>query len=239
MRRVCWLAESLAILTLAGCGLGQRSPGQTAFETPSPMQWDTRQAPAVDATRIAVLRTNATIRAELSVGPCPTVLFLSWPHQESQLDGADGRGFPIPQVAILARAADGWREIPLPCFAGYGWQGVFSADGQNIWAVLDNEVESPGWNLLVIRSTDGGLTWRRISDVHKPSYLGWFDDLAVGPDGRARLTVRLVDDYTDTIKAGLYHYRTTDAGATWSPPEYEAAAARAQPDDWRRIEAAR
>ena len=39
--------------------------------------------------------------------------------------------------------------------------------------------------------------------------------------GRGRLSVYVAPTKNHAHRAGYYHFRTTDAGQTWSPPEHE------------------
>lgn len=111
-------------------------------------------------------------------------------------------------------------------FRGSDWQYVGQGEpAGTLWAVVDNEVGSYGWELDLLRSTDGGLTWRH-SRLSKVSYWAWFEGLRMSADGRGRLSIWLDDDYPggtpDTKPRGLYHYRTEDFGLTWSEPIHEA-----------------
>ncbi|MHC4800118.1 MAG: beta propeller repeat protein, partial [Planctomycetota bacterium] len=126
--------------------------------------------------------------------------------------------------AILVKANDRWLVLPFEgdLLRGHGWEYVGSTpDRIQMFAVLDNQIEDPGWDLVILASSDGGQTWKLRSTLRKVCYYAGFHDFVMDHKGRGRITILLGDDYTDDIKAGLYHYRTTDAGYTWASPEYE------------------
>jgi len=104
----------------------------------------------------------------------------------------------------------------------YGWEYVARNHKRTqMIAVLDCQIAGPGWELVILASSDGGQTWELRSTLRKVCYYAGFHDFVMDRNGKGRLTILLDDDYTDNIKAGLYHYRTTDAGYTWTGPEYE------------------
>jgi len=126
--------------------------------------------------------------------------------------------------AILAKTDDQWLVLPFEgdLLQQYGWEYVgANHERTEMFAVLDNQIESPGWNLVILASSDGARTWTLRSTLRKVCYYAGFYDFVMDREGKGRLTILLNDDYTDDIKEGLYHYRTTDAGYIWTGPEYE------------------
>lgn len=126
--------------------------------------------------------------------------------------------------AILANTADQWLALPFSgeLFGQYGWQYVASNhDRTEMFAILDCQIEDPAWRLLILTSSDGGRTWALRSTLRKVCYFAGFHDFVMDRQGKGRLTILLDDDYTHDIKAGLYHYHTTDGCCTWTGPQYE------------------
>lgn len=120
---------------------------------------------------------------------------------------------------ILVRAGGAWLVVRLPGdrYSQCSWQAVYaSPDRRRVWGILDTDVESPGWALEIVRSEDGGLSWRPGSSVAKPSYLARFDSLRMDEEGNGVLAVGLDEDYTEEVRSGLYECRTSDRGRTWS-----------------------
>lgn len=126
--------------------------------------------------------------------------------------------------AILAKTDDKWLVLPFEgdLLQQSGWEYVGSThDRTQMFAVLDNQIESPGWDLVILASSDGGRTWTLRSTLRKVCYYAGFHDFVMDRKGRGRLTILLNDDYHDDITEGLYHYRTSDGGCTWTGPEHE------------------
>ncbi|MEZ4236363.1 MAG: hypothetical protein R3F59_09420 [Myxococcota bacterium] len=84
-----------------------------------------------------------------------------------------------------------------------GWVAGAVLDGALV-GVLDMVVESPGWDLLVVRSTDGGASWTQVGRLDKPYYYALVDDLALDRRGRLVLTLLLRDDLGSGVAAGRY-----------------------------------
>ena len=138
----------------------------------------------------------------------------------------------LSQPVVLALDDGAWRVHRLVVdgeaepIRGSRWKYAGTTrDGPTLWAVLDNDQESLGWELWLLRSVDGGRTWR-MGAAPKVSYWAGFEELRMNEKGVGRVTIALDEDYPggtpDTWRAGLYHYRTEDFGATWSAPEHEA-----------------
>lgn len=107
-------------------------------------------------------------------------------------------------------------------WSGNGWQRVVAGPHRGeIWGALDHLEEDLGWDLVLAHSTDSGKTWR-LGALRKVCYVAELYDIVMAENGNGRVTLRLASDYTDKLKAGLYHYVTTDGGKSWSAPQYEA-----------------
>ncbi len=134
-------------------------------------------------------------------------------------DSADG-GLRHP--LIVRKTAGRWTALDADNdWSGNGWQ--FAATGphpREIWAVLDHVEEDPGWDLVLMHSTDDGGTWVA-RPLQKPVYFATFAGFAMTGDGHGTITLKLSEDYTRSIKAGNYKYVTSDGGATWSEPALE------------------
>lgn len=136
-------------------------------------------------------------------------------------------------AVVLVENDDGWSRHDLSEakrggeLSGMSWHFV-GVVGDEIWAVLDNNVESLGWQLLLVRSSDEGATWAG-TRIKKVSYWAAFEHLRMSASGIGRLTIRLDEAYPTegtTFEPGLYHYRTANGGRSWSEAEWE-------PDDLR------
>jgi hypothetical protein len=128
------------------------------------------------------------------------------------------------QPALLEKSGGRWAALTLqdPQLDQYGWEYVASDnDGNQLVAVLDCQVEAPGWDLVLVASVDGGHTWERRTVLRKVSYLDQFHDLVMSRDGKGRLTLLVGNAVPDESKEGLYHYRTADGGRTWTGPYHE------------------
>ena len=160
----------------------------------------------------------------------------------SNSDG-DGGG-----VALIAeKLGDQMRAIPLEDARLSNPQWMYTGAGPalgEIWGVLDDTGDAPAADLLLVHSTDAGATWH-LSAIHKPVNQADFSDFVMDREGHGRLSVYLSADCPDEtpaskrlagprqpgkrkprrdpIKAGSYHYRTTDGGKTWAM-QYEADA---------------
>lgn len=94
-------------------------------------------------------------------------------------------------------------------------------DQDVIFALLDSEVESPGWEIGLLSSRDGGQSWQRIGTLRKSYYLAVIEGFEMKGELGA-ISLFLEDDYGSPNKAGWYHYRTTDRGQSWLGPEFVA-----------------
>jgi hypothetical protein len=149
---------------------------------------------------------------------------VSPPESYAPMIFADCRTVIQCHPVILVKERDGWKGIRLEA-RQQGWEYVgASANGDELWAVLDGQVEGHSWELTLVNSEDRGKTWCVVSTVRKTCYYAGFHDFAMADDGSGRVTILLCDDYNDETRAGMYHYRTSDGGRTWSLPEWEPSA---------------
>lgn len=119
--------------------------------------------------------------------------------------------------AIWRHRGGAWERLPLDGedFQNQGWMAVTAA-GDTVLAALDSRIESPGWELTILRSTDRGATWSAPVRVRKPYYLATLRELHLEPGGRSTLVVELGDDYGAGVTPGRYEYVSDAAGARWT-----------------------
>lgn len=99
---------------------------------------------------------------------------------------------------------------------GMGWVGLESLKSSLWVGVLDWQVESPGHELVVVSSTDGGKSWTRVSTVTKPHYTGLFRSLKLKTAREWVLEIALDDCAGCGERPGVRTYETHDAGAHWA-----------------------
>jgi hypothetical protein len=100
--------------------------------------------------------------------------------------------------------------------SGWGWADVAIApDGKTLVGVLDWFVESPGPQLRIVASTDGGATWVERGVIDKPHYSALFEGLVMKAS-EWHLTVQLEDCAGCGVPAGETVYVSTDGGHTWA-----------------------
>lgn len=136
------------------------------------------------------------------------------------LTNSDELSLPVIIVATGGRL----KAVPVETHFGADlWQRVILGPNPlEIFGILDQPDDDRIDTLTIAHSTDGGDTWA-ITTLRKPSNEASFYDFAMSRDGHGRLSVQ-VDESTDPpnrIKPGLYHYRTTDGGKTWTAADFE------------------
>jgi hypothetical protein len=144
-----------------------------------------------------------------------------------QSDTYDENGDPsstVPLIVAISKGAWGALSVKDDRLPDAEWQFVASgpADGE-VWGVLDDSINHAGKAILLAHSTDSAATWN-ITAVHKPFDAGDYDSFAMDKSGHGRLTVYLAPGRKHPNRSGFYHFRTSDAGKTWSAPEHEADA---------------
>ena len=103
-----------------------------------------------------------------------------------------------------------------------------------LWGVLDDGSDPPAADLLLVHSTDGGMTWH-IDALHKPTEQADFTEFQMDRAGHGRVSLYVSSDQADDdapvekkrrgnrrraprrppVRAGYYHFRTSDDGKTW------------------------
>ena len=185
----------------SGLSVSLGPPQEAARELENPHGWD---SDCWVTPRFFVSETKAfapLLFADRNSGPggCDAVIFVRDDDRWSMHHLVDDEGAPL--------------NLSL------AWHYVGSTD-TTLWAVLDGNVESMSWELDILHSADRGQTWKW-NRLRKIYYMASFDDLRMTDDGRGRLTISLDQDWGNGLEPGIYIYRTTDFGATWSEPEYE------------------
>ncbi len=149
----------------------------------------------------------------------------------------DDSDTPVAAVALIARKVDAaWKAVPVvgEGLEDAGWKYVGAGPARReVWGVLDTSAGESQGQFVIAHSTDAGLTFT-LKPVTKPCKLATVADFAMSRDGHGRVTLSLDTD-CGSIKAGLFHYVTTDDGKTWSKtPRYESDVmirAESVPDD--------
>jgi hypothetical protein len=136
---------------------------------------------------------------------------------ESLVFGQLNRGVESTHPIIMKKIDNNWQVLNNLGRLEGGWV-YLAADpsGQQLIALLEWQIESPGWFYDIITSNDGGLSWKAVGVLKKIDYLADFESLAMSKEGVGRITIKI--DYQDDDKNGLYHYYTKDGGRSWSPP---------------------
>jgi hypothetical protein len=220
---------SIALLAVAllGCAVAARRATRPNATTPSPVTTRPRvvgfaqQAVPIEKFRDedhdVDLRNVLSDDDDAHAGAGGDVYF----GQCDQLGAGDETASTVPLVVMMQKGA--WVALSLedPRLKNAEWQFVASgpADGE-IWGVLDDSLNYRGTALLVAHSADTGATWT-VTAVNKPFGGGDYDSFRMDRTGHGRLSVYLAGTRRHPERAGFYHFRTTDAGKTWTAPEHE------------------
>ena len=131
--------------------------------------------------------------AELHVGPC----------------------YSEPMILELREGA--WREVAIrdQRLSQQGWEcwGTLEGSAVKAWGVLDCQVESPGWDLVVMVLDEKG--WRIQGSLKKCSHYAGLWSMHMHPDGTGEAVLTLGEDYTQDVPKGFYHYRISGFGKAW------------------------
>jgi hypothetical protein len=192
-----------------------------SLKKPASTQAASTQATSASApTRATLTTTPGTISTLLAINP---EIIPSWSLsvEKKMVFALHILGPGDLNPVIFTRETAGWSVTSFADdFHGHAWQdALYIAKTKTIMGILDFEVESPGPQLEIFTSSDGGRSWSQ-STIEKPYYLARFLHAEVFPDGAVRLNVTLDDDYGSGNKPGLYQYLSTDQGATWTPPTF-------------------
>jgi hypothetical protein len=124
---------------------------------------------------------------------------------------------PVSATPLVWRQTRGtWREVDVAAPHNHGWIAA-ATDGDRIVAVLDSCVESPGWELAIVHSDDGGRTWSPPARVRKPYYVASVERVTIGA-GEAVVELELDDDLGSGVALGRYRAVSSDRGDRWAPP---------------------
>jgi hypothetical protein len=131
----------------------------------------------------------------------------------------------LASPVLLKKMDAGWRVTEVPQFAAAAtqreWVHAAACPARHeLFAILDDSSESRAWALTLLHSTDGGATWATLAAVKKPTNAAEYAGFALGKNGAGRLSMHLDDD-TDKLGHGYYHYATTDGGKSWTGPTFE------------------
>jgi hypothetical protein len=141
-----------------------------------------------------------------------------------QSERYDADGNAVATVPLIVAGKKGaWLALSVadPRLPNAEWQFVASGPREGeMWGVLDDTLTGRAKIILLAHSLDAGVTWT-LSQVIKPFEAGEYDSFAMDKSGRGRLTVYIAPTKNYPRRAGFYHFRTTDAGQTWSPPDHE------------------
>ncbi len=223
---MAWTAV-LAAATLAGGGAGDPATRPTA---PAATQPATRPALAdvklSDAEPLADAQgedDQVNLTDKLSAPQVSGTVYFG--EVDTYGDGDDEDPTAAKPVVAVKRDGD-WRAVVLagPGLTDAGWKYVGAGPRpREVWGVLDKAAGADRSEFVVAHSTDGGQSFH-LRAFRKPTKRAAVYDFALSRDGTGRVTLSLEAD-VGRHKAGLYHYETTDGGATWAEqPRFEADA---------------
>jgi hypothetical protein len=216
-------------LCMAGCASHAdstaRTPGGKASTGLLPIKWST--VSASDAQPLLKLRSG-TDAVNLSYKLRPPRV--ERPTYFGEIENIDGQTMPI----VVIRGPGGQlTALRLETEWSYDqWQQVLAGPAAGeIWGVLDQPEDSRADELLLAHSRDSGKTWQ-LGLIRRPCAQAAFYDMLMSPDGHGRVTLSLETDCEDdpTLKPGLFHYRTSDGGRTWTAPQFEPSGTRPADD---------
>lgn len=137
-----------------------------------------------------------------------------------------------------------WTAIKItdPRLRDAAWVYVAAGPAKGeIWGILDQNLDAHQKDVVLVHSLDAGATFE-LTSIRKPQTTANFDSFCIDSKGHGRLSVYLDAGGEKKNRPGFYHFRTIDAGRTWSPGEYEADAtspADDVPDAQQPIESAK
>jgi len=175
-------------------------------------------------------RTGAVVQ----VGPDGTV-YVVWadvvrldPQIRVAISHDGGKTFPNKDIKVAALATDNPFDDPLPGASFFGGTGLpsFAVAPEGTLYVSWGRRTSNHTVAMVVRSTDGGLTWGApvvAGDVAGRSEI--FQTVTVDRIGRVELIFDALDDVpvgtppgAGVVSYDAYWTQSTDGGATWNTP---------------------
>jgi hypothetical protein len=125
--------------------------------------------------------------------------------------------------SFLLQTADGgnsWHEVMSPVLGSELTHVAFS-DHQHGWALARWAVEGPG-TMVLIGSTDGGKTWRQLTEIHRSQGLAAPDGTPLSMtftsalNGEIELAIEGESTPIDDTRVEIETLGSDDGGATWS-----------------------
>jgi hypothetical protein len=227
------LSAAVLAASLVACGATAPPHPPTTAPTTLPTSISLSEATPLADLVPGNLQANMTDKLSPPQTADRTVYF----GEVDQYDGDDEDAKVISSLPILAvKDGDDWRAVPMVGrgLADTGWKYVGAGPRpREVWGVLDTTAGDGDTEFVVAHATDGGNTFA-LSSFHKPCRQASVYDFAMDRAGNGRITLSL-DEAVGRHKPGLYHYETTDGGATWTPkPRFEPDAmvrAESVPDE--------
>jgi len=175
-----------------------------------------RMTDAVPIDKLRTEHTDVDLRTRITYSKDDVLYF-------GQAESYDNNGdVSATAPLVVSRIKGHWRALSLSDDRLPDAEFLFIAAGpkkDELWGVLDDQIGDPSSVLLLAHSTDSGQTWQ-LTTLNKPNAAGVFDSFAMDKSGHGRVSVYLTKRESHN-RPGYYHFRTTDAGRTWSAPERE------------------
>jgi hypothetical protein len=122
---------------------------------------------------------------------------------------------------ILKKIGAAWKIVKLTEADYQEWVYAAAISGRKeVWGILDVIGENHAAQMTLVRSIDDGLTWQYFAAVKKPASDAEYAGFSMAATGEGRLSLHLDED-TDGVAHGYYHYKTTDGGQHWTGPTFE------------------
>jgi hypothetical protein len=201
------------LIFVNGCAGPSKIVGSSASQIP--LTWTTLDF--TDAQPLAVMSATGSVELAYKIKS---------PRIEHTLYFGELQNSEMQSVPVVVRKDRGqFRALRMEKEWTFDqWQRLSAgpATGE-IWGVVDQPEGNRGEDLMLAHSVDSGMTWKT-TVIRKPCETAAFYDIVMSADGVGRLTLTLLEDCesNEHLKAGLYHYRTSDGGKSWRSPEYEA-----------------
>jgi hypothetical protein len=133
---------------------------------------------------------------------------------------ADGRVRDPVILKKMGPPPGAWRVVQVSAdWNEWVYAAACPARGE-IWGILDAADAPKAEDLTLLRSVDGGATWKFFAAVAKPSPAAICTGFSMSANGRGRLAMQLVED-AGSRPHGYYYYNTQDGGKNWTGPTVE------------------